>query len=184
MSGNWQTTTSLSYLQTDGALPSGRGGPDAAQASSLVFSTFGQNPNDFINQRGVLLGERPWMFKSQFLYQFPAEFLVAVNYNYQSGRAWPRRARVSGLNLFTNINAEVRDGSRRVEAWNLLDVRVQKMFNIGSQARIAFFLDALNLFNEGTNEDVLSRFGTSDVFDVRSEFLPPRRVQLGVKFAF
>ncbi len=76
------------------------------------------------------------------------------------------------------IRTEVRDGSRAVDPWNLLDVRVQKQFAIG------LFLDALNLLNDDANESVLSRTGTSSSFDVRSRFLPPRRLQIGVKFLF
>jgi hypothetical protein len=184
MSGNWQMNSSLSYTNTDGILASGRNSATGGQATSLVFSSFGQNPNDFANAQGRLTGERRWMFKTQLLYQFPYDFLVAVNYTAQSGKAWPRRVRVPDLGITSEINAEVRDGSRHVENWNLLDVRLQKQIQLGPQARIGLFLDALNLFNEGTNQNVISRLGTSSGFEVRSNFLPPRRVQLGVKFVF
>ena len=184
MSSNWQTNTSFSYTDTDGALPSGRGGPTGGQSTALVFSSFGQNPNDFVNVQGRLTGERRWMFKSQFLYQFPHDFLVALNYIGLAGKAYPRRIRVSDLGITTTINAEVRDGSRRVDNWNLLDVRLQKLFALGPQTRLGLFLDALNLLNNGANEDVVSRSGTSSGFEVRSDFLPPRRLQVGVKFQF
>ena len=91
---------------------------------------------------------------------------------------------MEGLGITTTIAAEVRDGSRRVETWNLLDLRLQKLFSLGRDARAGLFFDFLNLFNEGTNEDVLSQLGTSESFGLRSDFLPPRRVQLGVKFQF
>ena len=78
----------------------------------------------------------------------------------------------------------MRDGSRAVDPWNLLDVRLQKQFAIGQNARLGLFLDALNLFNDDANENVLSRNGTSSSFDIRSRFLPPRRLQIGVKFLF
>ena len=106
---------------------------------------------------------------------------MAVNYVGQSGRAWARRAETP---FGARINAEVRDGSRRVDNWNLLDLRLQKMFNLGSSARIGLFFDLLNTFNEGTSEGVLSRFGTSSSYKVPSDFMPPRRLQLGVKFMF
>jgi outer membrane receptor protein involved in Fe transport len=186
MAGNWQLTSSLSYLSTDGTLAAGREGADSDQFTALSWSDFGQNPNDLINAGGRLPGERPWMFKTQFLYQFPHDFLVAVNYIGQSGKAWPRQVQIRepDLGLFTEINAEERDGSRRVEAWNLLDVRVQKLFRLGRGARIGLFLDALNLFNEGTNQNVLDQLGTSESFGLPSFFLPPRRLMLGAKFQF
>ncbi len=77
-----------------------------------------------------------------------------------------------------------RDGSRRVDTWHNLDVRLQKQFRIGPQARIGAFFDFLNVLNRGTNEGVLSQLGTSSSFGVRSRFLPPRRLMLGVKFNF
>ena len=186
MADNWQLTSSLSYVRTDGILASSRSGSTSSQSTALTWNSFGQNPNDLVNAGGRLAGERPWMFKAQFLYQFPHDFLVSANYIAQSGKAWPRTVRVRepDLGLTTTINAEERDGSRRVEAWNLLDVRIQKMFRLGQQARVGLFLDTLNVFNEGTNESVLSRLGTSGSFGVRSAFLPPRRVMLGTKLTF
>jgi len=184
MTDNWQTNTSLSYTNTSGVLPSGRSSAVGSQITALLFSDFGQNPNDFINIEGRLAGERRWMFKTQFIYQFPHDILTAVNYTALSGRTWQRQIRVPDLGIPSTVNMEVRDGSRTVDPWNLLDVRLQKQFALGQNARLGLFLDALNLFNAGTNESVLSRNGTSSSFDVRSRFLPPRRVQLGVKFLF
>ena len=184
MSDNWQTSTSFSYTDTFGILPSGRGSTTGGQSTALVFSSFGQNPNDFVNMEGQLNGQRPWMFKSQFLYQFPQDFLLALNYTLQAGKAYARRVRVPETGLSTEINAETRDGSRQGDDWNLLDVRLQKLFAIGPQARVGVFFDFLNLFNAGTNESVESRLGTSSGFGVRSVFLPPRRLQLGVEFQF
>jgi len=149
-----------------------------------LFSSFGQNPNDFINIDGRLAGERRWMFKTQFLYQFPWDVLTAISYTGLSGRAYQRQVRVPDLGITTTINAEIRDGSRSVDPWNLLDVRLQKQFAIGQNSRIGLFIDALNLLNDNANENVLSRLGTSSSFDVRSRFLPPRRLQLGLKFLF
>ena len=114
MSDNWQTNTSFSYTDTFGILPSGRGSTTGGQSTALVFSSFGQNPNDFVNMEGQLNGQRPWMFKSQFLYQFPQDFLLALNYTLQAGKAYARRVRVPETGLSTEINAETRDGSRQV----------------------------------------------------------------------
>ena len=186
MSDNWQTNTSFSYLRSRGALVSSRGSAQSSQGTALDFSSFGKNPNDFVNLEGILSGERPWMFKSQFLYRFPHDFLVAVNYIGQSGKAWQRQIRVSSddFGLGSTINLEERDGSRRVDDWHLLDVRLQKLFQIGPRARIGAFFDFLNLLNSGANEDVLSRSGDNDSFGIRSDFLPPRRLMLGVKLNF
>ncbi len=186
MSDNWQTNTSFSYLRARGALRSSNQGARGGQNTALLFSNFGKNPNDFTNIDGILSAERPWMFKSQFLYQFPHDFILALNYLGQSGKAWPRQIRVSAdiTGIRSDINAEKRDGSRRVDNWHILDVRLQKRFQIGDRTRVAAFFDLLNALNSGANEDVLSQRGTTGSFGVRSNFLPPRRIMLGVKLNF
>jgi hypothetical protein len=58
------------------------------------------------------------------------------------------------------------------------------LFQIGPRVRVGAFFDFLNALNSGANENVLSQLGTSDVFGVRSEFLPPRRLMLGARLTF
>ena len=97
---------------------------------------FGQNPNDFVNTDGQLIGDRPWTFRTQLVYELPAGFLVGANYTYQSGRPWARTARVRASGSATTILAEPIDGSRRVPSWNLLDLRLQKSFKLGGERRL------------------------------------------------
>jgi outer membrane receptor protein involved in Fe transport len=182
MANHWKLSGSFTYLRSTGQLPSGRGGASSWQATSVIFSGFGQNPNDFVNNGGRLTGERPIAIKAQLVYEAPYGFLIGANFIHQSGRPWARRVRVPDLGLTTEINAEVRDGSRRVSAWNSLNVRVQKDLMLNDRARVSFFADALNLFNEDTNEDVLSRLGTSESFALPADFFAPRRLMIGVKF--
>lgn len=184
MSSHWEATVSLTYLHSRGLLPSGRGGPSSSQYTSLRFSNFGQNPNDLVNTGGVLIGDRPWGVKCQLVYEAPAGFLLGANYVFQTGRPWNRQVRVPDLGLVTTINAEVRDGSRRVSNWNNLDLRIQKKFPVGKEAGISLFADILNVFNDNTNEDVLSQLGTSDSFGVPSQIFLPRRLMVGGKITF
>jgi len=186
MSHNWQSTISFSYVKSEGQLPSGRGGPQSAQNTSLAFSSFGQNPNDFVNGQGRLTADRPVSVKVQLVYELPAGFLVGANYNFQSGRPWARRIRVPDTGLTSEINAEVKDGSRRVSDWNVLDFRLSKRFNLtgSGDANVTLFADVLNVFNDDANEDLLSRLGTSSSFGVPAQFLLPRRVMVGGKLTF
>jgi outer membrane receptor protein involved in Fe transport len=188
MSDGWQAVAAYTYLDSEGILPSTRLGLTSAQRATARFSDFGQNPNDLVNAGGKLLGDRPHTFKAQVVLQLPAGFVVGANYLFQSGRAYARRARIEDPDLgFPSapvINIEQRDGSRRVPNQSVLDVRFQKDFRFGAEARFSVFADALNLFNTGTNQDVLSRFVDVDIFGVPSEFLFPRRVMLGAKVTF
>ena len=115
--------------------------------------------------------------------------MVGANYLFQSGRPWARRSRISDPDLgFPNapeINIEVRDGSRRVDDQSNLDMRLEKRFALGKKVKLSVFGDALNLFNTGTAQGVLSRIVDSEeTFAVPSDFLLPRRLMLGAKFTF
>ena len=184
MSDDWQLTTSLVWQSMEGTLPSARGGARSSQNGSLVFSSFGQNPNDFVNATGRLIGERPWTAKVQWVYNGPGDVIFGLNYIWQSGRPWARRVRVPDTGLNTEILAERLDGDRRVSDWNVLDLRVQKDFSVSDTARIGIFGDIFNLFNDDAHEDVLGQLGTADTFGVPDGYIIPRRLQIGVKFQF
>ncbi len=182
MSNHWQMTAALTYLDSRGRLPSSAGSPTAAQTGQTGI--FSQNPNDLVNTDGKLIGDRPWTFRTQLVYEAPKGFLIGANYTYQSGRPYARTARVTGLGLSTTILAEPITGDRSVGSWNLLDLRLQKSFKLGGNAEFALFGDLLNSFNDDAYESVLDRRGTSDNFAVPSRFLLPRRLMVGAKFRF
>ncbi len=185
MSNGWQVVAAYTYLDSEGILPSGRGGLLNAQRATARFSDFGQNPNDFVNSGGKLLGNRPHTFRTQLVVELPAGFLVGANYLYQSGRSYARRGRVElGYPTAVEVNLEARDGSRRVSSQSLLDLRLQKSFNLGETVKFQVFGDALNLTNSDTNEGILSQFVDSELFEVPSDFVLPRRFMVGAKLTF
>jgi hypothetical protein len=182
MSHNWQSTTSFVYGKSTGRVGSSLNSLTSEQSG--VPSTFGQNPNDYINTNGRLIGDRPWAFRTQTVYQLPKGFLIGANFTWQSGRPWGRQVRVSSVaNISTTIMAED-VGARRVKDWYLLDMRFQKEFKFGSEANLAVFFDVLNLLNDDANESVASRLGTSSSFADPTRYLLPRRMMLGAKFRF
>lgn len=186
MSRGWQLQASYTYLRSRGLLASASDGPRIPQWTSLLFSTFGQNPNDFVNAEGLLAGDRPHTFKAQLVSALPAGFLVSANYVYQTGRAWARLGRVPGLGFPADpiVQLETLDGERRLPSQSLLDLRLQKSFALGRTLRLAAFGDVFNLFNEDSPENLLSRIATSANFGVPAGFLPPRRLMLGGRLAF
>jgi hypothetical protein len=122
--------------------------------------------------------------KAQFVYQLPAGFLFGASYTFQTGRPWARQVRVPDLGITTTINAEERDGDRRVANWNLLDLRLEKKFSLGEEASFSVFGDLLNTFNNDGYENVLSRLGTSDSFGGSAQWVLPRRLQVGARLLF
>jgi outer membrane receptor protein involved in Fe transport len=186
MSGGWQAGASYTYLHTRGLMPWNKAGPRDPGYASLVFSDFGQNPNDFVNASGRLPAERPHAVTLQLVAELPFGFMVGANYSYQTGRNWVRQVRVPGLGFPSAaiVQAEERDGRRRLPSLSLLDLRLQKTIKLGGRARVVLLGDLLNAFNEDAPEGLLSRIGTSPDFGVGRSFVLPRRLMLGAKLTF
>src|SRR5262249_10452275 len=170
MSHHWQLGASVTVSKSEGRLGSSRGLPAASQSS--LAGTFGQNPNDFVNTDGRLIGDRPVLAKAQLVVELPWGFTGAAAFQHQSGRPWGRRIRVPGLGIPTTIRAEQIDGSRRVSDWNFLDVRLQKDFALGA-ARLAVFADVLNATNSDAYQSVETDLGTSTAFGQPTFFANP-----------
>jgi hypothetical protein len=185
MSSNWQAVFSLVLSRSEGRLgSSARALPTSSQSSTA--GTFGRDaagPNDFVNTDGLLIGDRPVVAKTQIVYRFPWGVMVSANMQHQTGRAFARQVRVSGLGFPTapQINMEPLGDDRRVADTNLIDLRAQKEFRLSSVSW-AVFLDALNMTNSDSYEGVGSVLGTSTAFGVPTRYIPPRRLQLGSKF--
>jgi hypothetical protein len=184
MANRWQATGSIVLSKSTGRLGSSRATPTASQNGTA--GTFGQNPNDFVNTEGRLIGDRPVVAKLQLLYDGPWGVTIATNFTRQDGRLWSRQIQVSGLGFPSRptINMEANTGDRRVPAWNLIDVRLEKDFSINSSTRAGVFLDVLNLTNSDANQGIGSRLGNNASFGLATSFLPPRRAMIGAKLKF
>jgi hypothetical protein len=186
MSRNWMAVGSLVLSKSEGRLgSSARATANTTQSSQAgSFARDAAGPNDFINTDGRLVGDRPVVAKLQLVYRFPLGIMAAANIQHQTGKPYARQVRVSGLGFPApvTINMEQVTGDRRVPDVNLFDMRVQKEFSFtGSSIRLDVFLDALNLTNSDANEGIASALGTSTAFGVATNYIPPRRLQLGAK---
>jgi hypothetical protein len=184
MSANWQGVFSVVLSKSEGRLGSSARATANTNQSSQAGS-FGRDaagPNDFINTDGLLVGDRPVVAKAQLIYRFPGGVLLSANVQHQTGRAYARQVRVGGLGFpaAPQINMEPLSGARRVADINLIDLRAQKELTFAPM-RLAVFLDALNMTNSDSYEGVGSVLGTSTAFGVGTRYIPPRRLQLGVK---
>ncbi|MDH4063100.1 MAG: hypothetical protein OEW19_01770, partial [Acidobacteriota bacterium] len=149
---------------------------------------FGQNPNDFINSDGRLIGDRPLVVKAQVVYEWPYGILTSANFQSQKGRPIVEEVRIpSSVTNIPGTNravANVVDGELRTSLWQTLDARVEKAFDLGGTAQLAVFGDFLNLFNSDANESVLDRRVGNTNYLVPSRFITPRRLMIGGKFRF
>ena len=188
MSSRWQANFGLTLSKS-----TGRQGSSSARSTPLsnqnsIASIFGQNPNDFINSDGRLIGDRPVLLKTQFLYQMPWGIMSSVNFMSQSGKPIYSEIRAAtsatGIPGASRIIATPSDGELRTKTWQTIDARVEKSFNLGRGAELAVFGDFLNLTNSDANESVLDRRLGNANYNVPSRFILPRRLMVGGKFRF
>ncbi len=186
MANNWSLNSSLTWLRSTGRTPDSLGGAGVQQRGGLQFRTFGRNPNDFVNSGGRLRGDVPWQFKGQFVYQLPYGFLTSANLSYRSGGNLVRRFPASGATNLgrTTILLEERGENGRLPSVTLLDLRLQKDFNLGANARISLIADIFNALNDDSYQTVQSTIVTSSAFNLPDSFVDPRRIMLGAKLKF
>ncbi|MEO8678206.1 MAG: TonB-dependent receptor [Vicinamibacterales bacterium] len=188
MSSRWQANFGLTLSKSTGRQGGGsaRSTPLSSQISTA--SIFGQNPNDFINSDGRLVGDRPVVLKTQFLYQWGWGIMSSLNFMSQSGKPIYSEIRATtsatGIPGATRIIASASDGEDRTKLWQTLDARVEKSFKLGGNSELAVFGDFLNLFNSDANESVLDRRLGNANYLVPSRFILPRRLMVGGKFRF
>jgi hypothetical protein len=184
MANRWQATGSVVFSKSTGRLGSSRGSPTGSQTGTA--GTLGQNPNDFVNTEGRLIGDRPVIAKLQFLYDAPWGITFATNYTHQAGRLWSRQIQIArnGFPSRPTVNMEANTGNRRVPAWDLIDVRIEKDVSFGGSTRAGVFIDFLNLTNIGANQGIGSRLGNNSSFGLPTSYLIPRRAMIGAKVKF
>ena len=151
--------------------------------AGITSTFFRRGDGYFVNTDGLLIGDRPVLFKVQGLVELPWGVTAAANFQHQTGRPWGRRERVNGLGVPVTIRVETIDGSRRVPDWNFLDIRLQKDFRIAA-ARVGGFVDILNATNSDAHQNIGSDLGSSEAFGTPTFFVNPRTVMLGAKVRF
>jgi Carboxypeptidase regulatory-like domain/TonB dependent receptor-like, beta-barrel len=191
-SHNWQTSTSYTWSRTRGNVNNNFG---ANAAGSNSTSDTGQggvfaNPNRAILSDGPAVFDYTHHFKAEGTYRIPywGGFNISGIYRYITGAAWGRRAGIRDLDQGSEtVRIEPR-GTRRVDALNNFDFRVEKTFVFGQQSRTAgVFLDIFNLNNQGIADSTSERpiIDTSgDTFGNPRRWIDPRLLRLGVRFTF
>lgn len=141
----WQAQVSYVYSKTKGTVTNGT-------FSGITSSQF-QTPNlALVNADGLVGFDRKHELKVFAGYQIPkVEISANIYYRYLSGLPWTPFQRVSaGTFNWTgsiDLNLEER-GSRRTEGQQLMDLRLEKVFNVGTN-RLGLYMDAENLLNAG-----------------------------------
>lgn len=139
------------------------------------------DPNNQINTEGKAEYVPKHILKLYGTVILPLDLNLTVSYQYNSGYYYTRLFRTKRLgqgNLW--INAEPM-GSRKYDAINNLDLRLEKTFNMAN-GKLGFIADIFNVFNSNTVTSRYNRTGTS--FNKIREIVTPRALRLGIRYFF
>jgi hypothetical protein len=182
----WQAQVSYVYSKTKGTVTNG--------TFSGISSNQFQTPNlALVNADGLVGFDRKHELKVFAGYQIPKlEISANMYYRYLSGLPWTPFQRVSsGTFNWTgsiDLNLEPR-GSRRTEAQQLMDLRLEKVFQVGAN-RLGLYLDAENLLNAGfvtavqTRNPSVTISGTSVPLGGVTSITTARQLTFGGRWSF
>lgn len=186
MADNWQAKISYVWSKAYGLLPSSNFGAASSQTTRVYGSSLARDPNQFINATGHLLNDRTHTFRLTGAIILPSDLLVGFNYAYFNGKPWAAGERL-GTDVLPqggrNILLES-PGTRRLEDQNLLDVRLSRAFYFGETGKFEPFVDALNLLNATSTEDVVTQNWGSEFLGRGERWVDPRRLFVGFKIGF
>lgn len=185
-SQNWQLLGAYTWSRNIATIDN-IGGTNAGFGDAGRTGVFA-NPNSRINAEGHTAVDPTHEFKVSGTYRVPwvGGFNVSGMYVYRSGQTWARTIRSGFGGALSQgsetILAEPR-GSRRLDAVNNLDLRVEKTFPLGTAQRtVGVYFDIFNLTNQGVALTVQPLSGSS--FGQPDDWSSPRTLRVGGRFTF
>ena len=180
----WQAFGSYTYSRASGLQPSSgatAAGPQVSTVGPPGNLTFGRDPNDLTNARGLLPNDRPHVFRAMGSVDIlRTGFVFAADLQRFSGKPWAATTQVVLPQGDTRLLLEPR-GSRRLSSQSLLDLRVSRAFAVGGAGRIELLLDVLNALNDNAGEGLATDNFFSPNFGRPTAFVDPRRAMASVR---
>lgn len=179
----WQAQASYVYSQTEGTVPSSGAASGQFETPNLIL----------INADGPAAIDPTHEFKLFLGYQVP-RIEVGVNTYYRSvsGTTYsPVQRLTAGTINWTSSNDVFLEprGSYRNDHLNIVDLRLEKVFNVGFN-RFGLYADIENLFNVGTVTGRQNRYpflaisGTNVPFGGPTAVTAARQTTFGVRWSF
>jgi hypothetical protein len=190
-SKNWQLLGSYTWSKGRGNVDNTFGSNAAANnaLSSTGRNGVFANPNRAINADGRATFDNSHQVKISGTYNVPlwGGFYISGTYRYITGNAWGRRADVTDLDQGREtVRIEPR-GTRRVDAANNIDLRVEKTIPLGDNRSFGVFFNFYNLNNQGVADNDSDRplqdLSGSSFGDPRF-WIDPRSVRIGARLQF
>jgi len=175
-SDNYQFMLSYTYSKAEGMVGLAVWGGGGMSASGTW-----NDPNMYVNSRGVLDLDKPHSIKLSGIYQGPWGLVFGLNYVGQSGYPYQRWFNVELNQGLSGFGGEI-PGSQRTPFQHLVDIRLEKMFRIGNVMPKVFF-EVFNLFNANTAIEIGSQYD-NPTYGQTTAILSPRILRMGVGFQF
>jgi outer membrane receptor protein involved in Fe transport len=182
-SHNWMLNASLTYSKSEGLNNLGKATGATQQAIIWYGDYLGRDPNDYINAYGRMPSDRPWILKVQAGYSFPWDIMASFNWIYQTGRPYLSFTRFRLNQGFRKVITEPR-GDNRLPDWSVMDIRLEKTFNIGDRVKFQAIFDLWNVFNANTVTGYASYDMWRDRYMEPGGIFWPRRLQIGLRLQF
>lgn len=186
-SDNWQLQASYTWSNNRGTV----GNRWHVNAARFDLGNPGRfvNPNTFINAFGQASFDPTHEAKVLGTYRLPqlGGVIVSGVYRYTTGQAWGRTATITG---FAQGSQRIRiepQGTRRLDAINQLDLRVEKTAPVPRLGTAGLFVDVFNVWNQGVpNSEVTN--AVNDLSGARfgepNAWVDPRMLRVGVRLTF
>ncbi len=177
-SNRWQLMASYIYSKTTGNYDNNFwGGFGSNVGQSDVF----KDPNYQINAEGHLTYDPTHMFKLSATVILPFDISFNTYVEVVSGFTYTRLLRVMLNQGPVTFMTEPR-GSRRLPTRKRVDIRLEKIFNLGEKKRLGLILDVFNLFNDDAVTRVITIAGSE--FENPIGIVYPRGFRAGIRFFF
>jgi hypothetical protein len=144
--------------------------------------------NGFVNADGTLPFNSEWVFKVSGSVDLPWKILLSGFYQYRTGEYWTPYAVIEGL--YFNDRSEIFMTPRGTEQYDdrsVLDLKLQKDFNIGESLVLGIFVDAFNVLDSDKVTEVNEQWGwyvydyqdhpDGSFWDPSSRYQNPERIQ-------
>lgn len=176
---NWQFLGGYTWSRSEGTTNNNQG-------HNLNVGVY-TDPNASINRDGRTAFDFPHELTLRGTYRVPilAGIHVSGAYKYVTGAAWGRQVVFRGLRQ-GNVTVLVEPrGSRRIEATNQLNVRMETAVALGSAKRtLSVYADVFNVTNQGVVDRDRLVQTSGPTFMVPQNWANPRWLQIGVRARF
>ena len=188
-SNRWQLLLSYVYGKASGTIDNEFGHDIGASGRDNLTTA---DPNYWINADGHSTYDPTHMLKIQGTYVLPFDISFNAYFRAITGNAWTTRYRTDYLNQGrVTFYAEPR-GSKHYDVASILDVRLEKTFNLAKRYRLGVILDAFNVLNAATVTNWATRVGYDyfpgqypstdghELYDI----VTPRQFRVGIRLMF